>query len=71
MARRSIVTPNAVHGGDHIVNVDDAGMGKAELNRKAAFSDVEVMKTAGHARMMRQQPARGSREGTVNSKWSR
>ena len=71
MARRPIVVPSPVHGGDHIVVVDDAGMGKAELNRKAALSDAEVMKTAGHARMMRQQPARGSKEGTVNSKWSR
>jgi len=71
MARKVIVTPNALHGGDHIVAVDDKGMGTAELNRKAPLSDIETMKTAGHARMMRQQPARGSKEGTVNSKWSR
>ncbi len=70
MARRVISVPDQVNGGEHIVVHDDAGMGTAELNRKAAYSDAEVMKTAGHARMMRQQPARGSKEGTVNSKWS-
>ena len=71
MARRVIVTPDQVNGGVHTVVHDDTGMGTETLRRKATFSDAEVLKTAGHSRMMRLQPARGSREGTVNSKWSR
>ncbi len=70
MARRVIVTPDQVNGGEHIVVHDDAGMGTDVLRRKARYTDSEVTKFEGHARMMRQQPARGGREGTVNSKWS-
>ena len=71
MARRVITGINPISGLDHVVIVDDAGMGAETLRRRARMTDAEVTKTTGHDRMMRQQPARGSREGTVNSKWSR
>lgn len=71
MARRQVSGPNAVGTGTHTIIIDEMGTGADTLRRRKPFTDAETERFTHHNRMFRAWPVRGSRDGTVNSKWSK
>jgi hypothetical protein len=68
MARKIIEIPNT-QGGAARIPYDDTGTGEELLRQKGRLANNEGDRF--HNIMMKRQPARGSKDGTVNSPWAR